>query len=164
MHGAEVAIVKWGTVALGAAALAVIAGTLALTVRGGGGGSGQRAAAPTAPLVDPVMQIVTGNTTQSPSASVTPTPPCRRAAADESDPTGSDSSNAAPASRACPAKRKASSGANRADDQAGDRGGDNQAGDNQAGDNQAGDNQAGDNQAGDRGGDNQAGDNKNSGD
>lgn len=141
--GEKVFQMKWAAIGLGASLLALAAGALALTTRGGG--QSTRIATTTvgpAPLgiqipVVPAQptQPVSSATKQSRSGTRV-SKPCRSHAGDESDPTGDDRSKA----RNC---------------------GSNRSGDNQAGDNrrdQAGDDQAGDNESGDSAGDNQAGD------
>jgi len=109
---------KWGAVAAGAAVVALLAGGLTLAFSNGKNN---------APRI--VTSTVSANI-QAPATKQDQAASQHGGAADESDPTGDDRSEAG------------------SDNQAGDRGGDDQAGD-----------RGGDNQAGDKGGDNRAGDN-----
>lgn len=143
---------KWGLIAATAAAVALLAGALVLTLGSSSERSAHQATTTSLSPVD-VARQVTGTRPapkRRPSARA-----CQGDAGDSSDPTGDDRSPVRRSARACSTTRRSN------DDQAGDtssdQGGDNQAGD-RGGDNQAGD-RGSDDQAGDRGDDDQAGDN-----
>jgi hypothetical protein len=114
---------------LGIVVLALVAGVVALTMRGDGQGVRAVVTSPRTAVVDPLDRVLNAGANSLPGANGR----CRRELADDSDATGDDRSNPAGTAKHCRADREDDAGDDKTGDDRSDESGDDQPGDNENG-------------------------------
>jgi hypothetical protein len=121
---------KWVAMVLGLLVLALVAGVVALTMRGDGQGVRAAVTSPRTAVVDPLKRVLTTEGSSLLGANGR----CRRESAEDSDASGDDRSNRAHTTKPCRADREDdNAGDNETGDDRSDESGDDQAGDNENG-------------------------------